>query len=237
MLTSRLASLSCSTKLSSKVGDFTSELFSATSKSQFLSNFDSLSSNSAIGSSVKQYGVLVPMIDVQGEPSLLYTKRSSNLSSHRGLASFPGGGMEDKDDDIIHTAKREAWEEVGIAANDFDFWSIMNPFPYPLLFDKEVLEVNGGKGLVTPVVGVVRREVKDLIINKDEVAEVFTIKLSDLCNPKLHGYTQFRKGPGYSLPVYWGGSHVVWGLTAVITYQFLSALLGDMYIHNIEKTV
>ena len=223
----------CSSSKISRAWFSSSELFSPASKSHFLSNTESVPLQWPLTHSIKkQFAVLVPLVDVFGEPALLYTKRSSNLSSHRGLVSFPGGGMEEGDSSLMETAAREAWEEVGLLKEKLDIWGYMPPVP---------TRINGGEGLVTPVVALVRQELEELIINEGEVQEVFTVKLSRLSDPKLHGYTQFRGGVGighgFSLPVYWGGPHLIWGLTAVVTYQFMSALLGDIYIHGVEKQI
>jgi len=215
----------------SRVQFSSSELFSPFSKSQFLANIETVPEIKPKDSQKKQYAVLVPLIDVAGEPALLFTKRSSFLSSHRGLVSFPGGGMEDADSTLVETALREAWEEVGLDREKVDIWGQMMPVP---------TRTNTGVGLVTPVVVTVRQELEELTINQEEVQEVFTVKLSRLSDYQCHGYTQFRGRSGwltegFSLPVYWGGPHVIWGLTAVITFQFMSALLGDQYNHGIDK--
>ena len=226
----KLAKVSATNKL--PVASFSSiELFSPFSKSQFLSNTDSVPLSRRIDPNIKKhYAVLVPLVDLSGEPGLLFTKRSSNLSSHKGLVSFPGGGMEEGDSSLVETALREAWEEVGIDREKVDIWGQMQPVP---------TRIHAGDGLVTPVVAVVRQELGDLTMNRGEVKEIFTVKLSRLCDPKYQGYTQFRIGAdaraGFSLPIYSGGPHPIWGLTGVMTYQFLSALLCDLYSHDVEK--
>ena len=47
-------------------------------------------------------------------PHLFLTKRSSNLKSHRGEISFPGGRYVEGDGTFLATALRETAEEVGI---------------------------------------------------------------------------------------------------------------------------
>lgn len=68
----------------------------------------------------------------------------------------------------------------------------------------------------------------DLCLNPDEVAEAFTVPLAVLCDRQHFGHTQFRggrKSPGYSIPIYMGGAHRIWGITAVLTHLFLTALM------------
>src|SRR5919112_6449696 len=47
-------------------------------------------------------------------PHVFLTKRSSNLKSHRGEISFPGGRYVEGDGTFLKTALRETAEEVGI---------------------------------------------------------------------------------------------------------------------------
>lgn len=67
----------------------------------------------------------------------------------------------------------------------------------------------------------------DLVWSKNEVADVFVKGVYDLHNPKVAGYTQFRipDKPGYSLPIYNCDPYPIWGMTAIMTYQFLTVFL------------
>ena len=49
------------------------------------------------------------------KPHIFLTKRSSNLKSHTGEISFPGGRYVESDGTLLATALRETEEEVGIA--------------------------------------------------------------------------------------------------------------------------
>lgn len=48
-------------------------------------------------------------------PHVFLTRRSSNLKSHRGEISFPGGKYVESDGTLLATALRETEEEIGIA--------------------------------------------------------------------------------------------------------------------------
>ena len=85
---------------------------------------------------------------------------------------------------------------------------------------------------VIPVVGEVKNfEPKSLVVNKDEVYDYFVKGVYELHNHNIAGYTQFRhwknpnSKPGYSLPIYNCEPYPIWGVTALITLQFLSVFL------------
>ena len=89
-----------------------------------------------------------------------------------------------------------------------------------------------GSSFVVPVVGEVKNfDPASLVINKDEVVDYFVKDVYNLHHPKVAGYTQFRHWtepnckPGYSLPIYNCEPYPIWGMTAIITFQFLSVFL------------
>ena len=58
--------------------------------------------------------VLVIIHYHKDEPHVFLTKRSSNLKSHTGEISFPGGRYVESDGTLLATALRETAEEIGI---------------------------------------------------------------------------------------------------------------------------
>lgn len=81
-----------------------------------------------------------------------------------------------------------------------------------------------------PVIGYVHDYRPDeLRLSADEVAEVFTVPLETLCAPANCVHTQFRgrneTAAGYTGPVFLGGAHRIWGITAMLTHMFLLSLL------------
>ena len=60
--------------------------------------------------------VLVPISrnPLTGEDELLLTKRPETVATHKGQVCFPGGVFESTDASLLHTALREAEEEVGV---------------------------------------------------------------------------------------------------------------------------
>ncbi|XP_048241133.1 mitochondrial coenzyme A diphosphatase NUDT8-like isoform X1 [Haliotis rufescens] len=166
--------------------------------------------------------VLVPLCTVNGEPSFLFTLRSNSLRTHRGQVSFPGGKMDDTDRDVVHTALRETWEELGITMETVDVWGAMMDLP-------------SRENRVTPVIGHCGEvDVEGLTLSEDEVELVFTRTVKSLCDPKNNGQTQFRTSPGYTLPVFLGGEHRIWGLTSMVLFQALTIIAPGLYRHKLR---
>ncbi|XP_023331851.1 nucleoside diphosphate-linked moiety X motif 8-like [Eurytemora carolleeae] len=180
------------------------------------------------GELLKTSAVLIPIVNIENEPALLYTKRSKFLSSHRGQVSFPGGNSDKTDTSPVDTALRECWEEIGIPREQVDVWGTL----------PSLSSTHRGDHATVPVIGIIHDfHPEQLNINHDEVEEVFCVKFSKLSDPAVYGYTQFRLegGPGYSLPLYNCTPHPVWGLTAIMTFQFLRSILPSQhYKHRIH---
>jgi len=165
-----------------------------------------------------QAAVLVPLV-MREELQLLLTVRGQHLSSHSGQIAFPGGRCDDTDTDVVHTALREAREEVGLAAEHVE---VLGTLP---------VYTTGSAYIVTPVVALVRPGF-DLQPNPDEVADVFEVPLAFLMDPANHRrHTWHADGAErHWLSMPWTDAadqeRYVWGATAAMLrnlYRFLAA--------------
>lgn len=77
--------------------------------------------------------------------SLLYTARSSNLRSHGGEISFPGGKFDSLDKNAEGAALRETEEELGLNRNLFEIWAQLPS-----------LQGRDGKTAITPIIALLR---------------------------------------------------------------------------------
>lgn len=178
----------------------------------------------------RKAAVLVPLCTVKGEPSILFMVRSNKILAHRGEVSFPGGMMDDTDVDLITTALRETQEEIGLEIPREAVWGSLQSLPS---------RVNGNT-LVTPIIASIGElQNHNLHLNETEVERVFTRTISSLSDRKNVGSTQFRRGKlpslksGYTLPVYLGGEHRIWGLTAIILHMLLPILAPGLYKYKL----
>jgi 8-oxo-dGTP pyrophosphatase MutT (NUDIX family) len=153
--------------------------------------------------------VLVPVLQRDGQPYLLFTKRADHLGEHPGQMSFPGGGREPSDETIFDTAVREAREEIGLREEEVELVGRLD----------DIRTVT--RYAVTPFVGRIpdRRYTPD----DREVAEIATLAVSALTD--LENYeSEWREHPNYGearVHFFHVDGYTVWGATANILVQLL----------------
>lgn len=163
-----------------------------------------------------QAAVLVGIV-MREEPTVLLTERTAHLSTHSGQVAFPGGRVDPEDGSAARTALREAWEEVGLAAEHVEVLGTLPTY------------VTGSSFVVSPVVGLVAPQAP-LTPNPDEVADVFEVPLAFLMNPANHRQHVFESEgisrQWFSMPYQEGDvTRFIWGATAGMLrnfYRFLS---------------
>ncbi len=163
----------------------------------------------------KDAAVLVPIIPRADGAKVLFTVRSSDMPSHAGQISFPGGKVEPEDADREATALREAHEEVNIPPGAVDVIGRLGVH-------------EGGLGFsVTPVVGLVDPQVQIRPCPR-EVDEVFEAPLHFVANLNNH-ITEQREHKGVKYKMFaapYGRFHI-WGLTAGILRTLADVLQDD----------
>jgi len=156
--------------------------------------------------------VLVPVVAHPGGLTVLFTQRTSQLRSHSGQISFPGGRAEPEDPSPEFTALREAGEEIGLKAGQVE---VLGRLP-------EYLTRTGYR--VTPVVGLLTPPL-ELTPDPREVQEVFEVPLAFLLDPRNH-QRRTREVQGRSVSFYAiaYGERDIWGVTAGILVNFYRRL-------------
>lgn len=62
-----------------------------------------------------EYKMASVLVVTYGDPPhVIMTAKPSHMRLHAGEISFPGGKVEDGDADLLYTALRETWEEIGL---------------------------------------------------------------------------------------------------------------------------
>ncbi|MET0919442.1 MAG: CoA pyrophosphatase [Burkholderiales bacterium] len=148
--------------------------------------------------------VLVPIVNRPSGATVLLTQRTAHLADHAGQISFPGGRAEPEDAGPVHTALREAEEEVGLGRNHVEIIGLLADY----------WTITGYR--VTPVVGWIE---PPFSLNPDsfEVADVFEVPLDFLMDPARHERHSYEYNGGrrqyFAMP--YEGRHI-WGATAAI---------------------
>ncbi|MFQ3666298.1 MAG: CoA pyrophosphatase [Sphingomonadaceae bacterium] len=145
--------------------------------------------------------VLVPLV-ARPEPTLLLTLRTPHLRKHAGQVAFPGGRVDTADTDAVAAALREAQEEIGLEPSLVDILGLSDPY------------VTATGYHVTPVVGALPPD-PTLVLNAEEVADVFEVPLAFALDPANHRLReaewQGRLRRFYVIE--WQG-RAIWGATA-----------------------
>ena len=142
------------------------------------------------------------------ELQIVLIKRNDDGQPHSGQISFPGGRYEDKDNDLITTAIREAEEEVGISGEKITILGKLTPLYIP------VSNFN-----VCPVV-VYSSENVEFKPNNSEVAYIIKVKISDLIEAPIYKKKIKRYGKEFVIPYFNFNNEHVWGATAMILSEF-----------------
>ena len=163
----------------------------------------------AVTDEEQESAVLVPVIEREGGPALLFIKRAEDLSNHPGQMSFPGGRREPEDGTLEATAKREGNEEVGLLPEELSIVGRLDDI-------RTVSEFS-----VRPFVArVPDREYRP---GDNEVAEVAVLPIAALTDRENYE-SERRDHPHYGeirLHFFHVGGYTVWGATANMLVQLL----------------
>jgi len=157
----------------------------------------------------REAAVVVPVVSCADGEAILFTKRADHLPDHPGQMSFPGGGYEPEDDDLLQTALREANEEIGL-----------DPMAVNVVGRLDDIRTITRYSVRPFVARIPDREYRP---SDDEVAEVVTLPVSELTD--LENYeSEQRDHPHYGeirLHFFYVDGYTVWGATARMLVQLL----------------
>jgi 8-oxo-dGTP pyrophosphatase MutT (NUDIX family) len=154
--------------------------------------------------------VLVVMVDGVNGPEVLLTKRSMQMTNHRGEISFPGGRL-DAGETPREAALREAHEEVGL-----------DPEMADVVGELEHLNTIVSRSYIVPIVATLPTR-PELSAHTPEVDRVMWTPISELTAPGT--YRMERWGtPPLDRPLHFFELHdeTVWGATAHILVDLLT---------------
>jgi 8-oxo-dGTP pyrophosphatase MutT (NUDIX family) len=146
--------------------------------------------------------VLVPIVLHEPELTVLLTQRTDTLASHAGQVAFPGGKIDQGDEDALAAALRETREETGLDESYIEPIGFLDAYLTRTSFE------------IVPVVALVRPGFV-LSPHEHEVAAIFEVPLRFLMSGENH-LRHSRQWQGkeryyYAMPY---GERYIWGATA-----------------------
>jgi len=186
-----------------------------------------------VSSEVDDWGsaVTLPLVQRDGELSILFEVRSQRLNWQPGEICLPGGRIESGDVSPQAAAVRETSEELGISVNEIQ---VVGPLDY-------IVSPIGVT--LYPFVALLQKDTS-IKPNHSEVAEVFSVPLQFLLTAEPltaqmelatrpmanfpfdllpQGYSaEWKRRKTYQVFFYSYGPYVIWGLTAQVVRNFLN---------------
>ncbi|NCS90041.1 MAG: hypothetical protein AUK34_12155 [Ignavibacteria bacterium CG2_30_36_16] len=188
--------------------------------------------------------VLIPLVPVNDEYFFLFEKRAAGIRQG-GEICFPGGEVEDTDEDVIKTAVRETVEELGVNKNDIQIIGRLDTLVGPI-----------GVTVDSAIAILKIDDVKTLPIDTNEVEKLFILPVSYFeenpperfkLNMQVHSTMKDENGievelfpvkelqlpEKYHKPwnagnpgvlVYRTGKGVIWGITASLIFEVIRKL-------------
>ena len=112
--------------------------------------------------------VLIPIFYQNGQHHILFTRRSELVKYHKGEISFPGGGYHKDDGQLVNTALRETFEEIGLPATDVEVVGELDDVP-----------TRNSNYIITPFVGFFQHGRK-FKVSDFEITELIEIPIEGL---------------------------------------------------------
>jgi 8-oxo-dGTP pyrophosphatase MutT (NUDIX family) len=164
----------------------------------------------------KASAVAVLLFPLENTYHCVLIQRTEYNGKHSGQISFPGGKKDSKDTDLLATAKRECFEEIGVDVSDSDYLGKLSNVYIP---------VSGF--LVEPHV-FYYPEVPAFVQQEREVASVFTISLEELLAHDVIGEMKVETENALvklKVPCFKIRDKQIWGATALILNELREILI------------
>lgn len=152
---------------------------------------------------------------LQNETKLVLILRKTYKGVHSNQVGFPGGRVEDIDENLEDTALRETEEEVGIPQNDIKVVRKLTRLYIP-----------PSNFWVQPYIGILDKT-PDLKAQESEVEEILEVRLCDFLNDEnvITEKLSTSYATDIEVPAYRLNGHVVWGATGMMLSEIRELLL------------
>ncbi len=153
--------------------------------------------------------VLVGLFESTSGVEAILTRRSQNLTNHRGEISFPGGRL-DAGESVLQAALRETHEEIGLNPEDVEVVGELNSMATVV-----------SNSHIVPIVGRYRTQPKLHAVNS-EVDRVFSVPLLELTRQDTYRQEHWVFGDReFQINFFYLDDETIWGATARILFQVM----------------
>jgi 8-oxo-dGTP pyrophosphatase MutT (NUDIX family) len=152
------------------------------------------------------------------DTELLLIRRAERVGDPwSGHMALPGGHQQEGDADLLATALRETWEEVGLDLREHELLGPLDE--HPATAQGQFTGI-----VIAPFVFALRKDVQ-LHPNRLEVADAMWASLGRMARGESDAVKELqRDGRLVRFPGFGVGEHVVWGLTHRMLQNFFAAL-------------
>ena len=158
---------------------------------------------------VRPSAVLVGLFESSNGVEAILTRRSQNLTNHRGEISFPGGRL-DAGESVLQAALRETQEEIGLNPEDVEVVGELNSMATVV-----------SNSHIVPIVGRYRTRPKLHAVN-NEVDRVFSVPLSELVQTDTYSQEHWIfDDREFQINFFYLDDETIWGATARILFQVM----------------
>lgn len=161
----------------------------------------------------KASAVLVPIFDGEHGPEVVLTRRSQQLTNHKGEVSFPGGRI-DVNETAVDAALRESREEINLDTSKLR-----------IIGQLGAISTYVSSSHIVPVVAHLHNK-PQLNISNAEVDRVFSVPLIDLVRDDTYAEEHWGTAPNaYQLHFFHLDDETIWGATGKMLHQLISIAL------------
>jgi 8-oxo-dGTP pyrophosphatase MutT (NUDIX family) len=153
--------------------------------------------------------VLVGLFESTSGVEAILTRRSQNMTNHRGEISFPGGRL-DAGESVLQAALRETHEEIGLNPEDVEVVGELNSMATVV-----------SNSHIVPIVGRYRTQPKLHAVNS-EVDRVFSVPLIELTRQDTYSQEHWVfSDREFQISFFYLDDETIWGATARILFQVM----------------
>jgi 8-oxo-dGTP pyrophosphatase MutT (NUDIX family) len=158
--------------------------------------------------------VLIGLFQSTKGVEVILTRRSHQLTNHRGEISFPGGRL-DEGETVIAAALRETQEEIGI-----------NPSEAQVIAELSAMSTVVSNSHIVPIVARFEQRPEMRPMNS-EVDRVFTVPLSELARTDTYSQEYWKfSDRELRINFFYLDDETIWGATARMLLQVMKLTLN-----------